>query len=242
MNHVFDGDSIEVQLADGTSAEVRLIGINAPEGDECHGDAARNALESLLDGSVLTLVTDGEERDQFERLLRYVYSDGVNANLEMVAGGDALALQSGHRLETTFVDAAAAATASGSGMWSRSACGNTGRIPDIGIARYEFDPAGRDSDNPNNEWVVVANRDSDPATLAEWILRDESTQHRFVFSDGFQLNPGDEVKIHSGCGTATTTDLYWCARDPVWSNGGDTIILQLPDGTIAAWEQYPGEF
>jgi competence protein ComEC len=112
----------------------------------------------------------------------------------------------------------------------------------VRIDRYEYDPAGSDTENANDEWVVLANRDKDTVMLGGWILRDESTQNRFVLPDGFRLSHGDEVKIHSGCGIATATDLYWCAADPVWSNGGDTIILQLPDGTIVAWEQFDGKF
>ena len=242
VSRIFDGDSLEVRHADGTSAEVRLLGINAPEGSECHGDPARGALESLLTDGEITLVTDEEQHDQFGRLLRYVYSDGVNANLEMVANGNAVALQSGHRLEPAFVDAAATAAASRRGLWSTTACGNAGRAPDVRIDRYEYDPAGSDTENANDEWVVLANRDKDTVMLGGWILRDESTQNRFVLPDGFRLSHGDEVKIHSGCGIATATDLYWCAADPVWSNGGDTIILQLPDGTIVAWEQFDGKF
>jgi micrococcal nuclease len=242
LTRVLDGDSIAVRLADGSPNEVRLIGINAPEGDECHGEAARTALSSTLGNNQLTLVADGAENDQFGRLLRYVYSGGVNANLEMVSSGHALAVQSGHRLEGVFVEAAIAAAVTGIGLWSPMACGDNPRLAAIEISEIEFDPPGRDSDNPNEEWVRIVNREDQPVDLSGWVLRDESTRHRLVLPDGLQLGPGGGLTIHSGCGTATATDLYWCATDPVWSNGGDTVILQLPDGTIVAWEQYAGDY
>ena len=241
LTRVLDGDSIAVRLADGSAAEVRLIGINAPEGDECHGEAARTALSALLGDKELTLVADGEDRDQFGRLLRYVYSDGVNANLEMVTSGHGLALQSGHRLENAFLAAGSTAATSGDGLWSPKACGDHPRIPEIEISDFEFDPPGRDADNRNQEWVRLANREDRAVDLSGWIIRDESTQHRFVLAEGLQLGPGEDITVRSGCGTASTTDVYWCATGPVWSNSGDTIILQLPDGTIVAWEQFPGD-
>ena len=237
-----DGDSIEVRRADGSSVEVRLIGINAPEGDECHGNAARSALEALLAGKEMTLISDDEDRDQFGRLLRYVYLDAVNANLVMAADGHALALQSGHRLEPAFVEAAVGAAAAGRGMWSPRACSDQQRIPEIEITDYVFDPAGRDADNLNDELVAFVNREDQSLDLGGWILRDESTKHRFVLPDGVRVAPDGELRIRSGCGAATPVDLYWCSADPVWSNGGDTIILQLPDGTVVAWEQFAGQF
>ena len=240
LTRVLDGDSIAVRRADGSEDEVRLIGINAPEGAECHGDAARLELESLLTGEELILVGD-EQDDQFGRLLRYVYSDGVHANLEMVSGGHALPLQSGHRLEGAFVDAAAAAATAGSGMWSSQACGSQTRIPLIEIADYVFDAAGPDAENPNGERVQFVNRDDRPVDLSGWIIRDESTRHRLVLPTGLELDSGSSITVFSGCGNATAADIYWCAG-PVWSNGGDTIILQLSDGTIVAWERYAGDF
>ncbi len=241
LRRVLDGDSIEVERYDGSFAEVRLIGINAPEGEECHGDAARNTLGSLLGGSELTLVGDEEDTDQFGRLLRYVFVDGVNANLALVVAGDALALQTGHGLEAEFVAAVDAAAAARLGMWSQSACGPPAPLPAAVIADYVFDPPGRDSERANDEWVQIT-MESDSTDMSGWILRDESTQNRFVFPPGFGLEMGQSVVVHSGCGSDTANDLYWCARDPIWSNGGDTIVLQLPDGTVIDWERYDGVF
>lgn len=238
--YVFDGDSIEVALPDGTSTEVRLIGINAPEGDECHGEDSKQALESLLANAKVTLATDDDETDQFGRLLRYVYAGNRNVNLALVESGAALALQTGHNLEPYFVAATDAAAADQRGMWSPDACGPQ-EAPPVAIADYVFDPPGLDSDRPNDEWVEII-VESGTADLSEWILRDESTQHRFEFPEGFTVGLGQSVTVHSGCGSDTAQDLFWCAGDPVWSNGGDTIILQSPNGTVVARERFPGEY
>ena len=239
---VFDGDSLDATLADGSAVEIRLLGINAPEGDECFGDQARSALDSLLGTSTLTLVADDEDTDQFGRLLRYVFADGVNVNLTMLAEGYALAVQTGHGDEAEFVAASDAAAAGGLGMWSADACGAAPAGSELTIADYVFDPRGRDADDPNGEWVAIANTAATPVDMTGWTLRDESTQNRYTFPAGFTLSGGADVQVHSGCGTDTAADLYWCAANPVWSNGGDTIILQHPSGAVAANERYAGSY
>ncbi|NNC76176.1 MAG: thermonuclease family protein, partial [Acidimicrobiia bacterium] len=86
---VLDGDSLEAEV-DGNDVEVRLLGINTPEGWECHGDAAKEAFVGLLADTEVTLVADpAVDQDQFDRLLRYVYLDGTNLNAEMVRRGHA---------------------------------------------------------------------------------------------------------------------------------------------------------
>ena len=242
LQHVFDGDSIEVSLSDGTRAEVRLTGINAPEGDECHGKSAKQALEELVGDTDLSIVTDTDEIDQFGRLLRYVYAGNQNVNLTLVAAGDALALQNGHGLEHEFLEAGDKAARDALGMWSPSACGSDGRPPRITLVDYVFDPPGRDTEQANAEWVEFRNEEAIAVAMGGWVLRDESTQHRFIFPDDTLLEPGQSLKVRSGCGTPSNGELFWCAPDPVWSNGGDTIILQLPSGTVVIGERFAGDF
>lgn len=240
--HVFDGDSFAASTAAGVEIEVRLLGINAPEGSECFGDQSRDALESWLSSGDVALVTDAETTDQFNRDLRYVYVNGLNINQEMIRTGHALVLQTEHTLDAAFIDTGDDAAESAVGMWAPDACGGDGPPPSVTIADYVFNPRGRDADNLNGEWVAIANEGSTALDMTTWILRDESTQNRFEFPAGFSLDPGDEVLVHSGCGTATTADLFWCTRDPVWSNGGDTVILLQGDGAVVAWKRYLGDF
>ena len=239
--HVFDGDSLLVAI-DGEEAEIRLLGINAPEGTECHGDKARSTLTQLLNGGVVTLVADDEDTDQVGRLLRYVFVDALNANLALLANGDAIALQGDHSAEADFVAISDAAAAARLGLWAADACGSTPPPTDIAIVDYEYNPDGRDEADKNGEWIAVANTGSDTVDMSRWILRDESTQHRFVFPDGFSLGPSQEVLVHTGCGDDDSSHLYWCAGDPVWSNGGDTILLQLEDGTVVSHDRFSGDF
>ncbi len=239
---VFDGDSLIVKLDDGSEAEVRLLGINAPEGSECHGDAARQTLQQLLESGPITLVSDTEESDQFDRLLRYIYIDDLNVNLAMIANGDAIVLQGDHSLDVDFVAIADAAAAASMGLWAPDACGDEAAPTAVAIVDYIYNPRGRDEDDLNGEWVAIANDGDQTVDVAGWTLRDESTQNRYQFPNGFSLNPGAEVLVHVGCGNDTATDLHWCAQDPVWSNGGDTAILQSPSGTVMSRQRYDGDY
>jgi hypothetical protein len=126
-------------------------------------------------------------------------------------------------------------------MWSVGACGSTA-VPRIEIADYEYDPSGRDAANANGEFVEIRNNEDLVVELGGWLVRDESSRHRFAFPENAKLDPNGSVIVRSGCGTPSAVEFFWCASDPVWSNGGDTVIVQLPDGTVAAWEQYAGDF
>jgi micrococcal nuclease len=109
VTRVVDGDTIEVEVtgrvdgpgageaAAGESYDVRLIGIDTPESVsprapvECFGREASSATATLLEGATVRLVKDVEERDGFDRLLRYVYLGAELANARLVANGYATA-------------------------------------------------------------------------------------------------------------------------------------------------------
>lgn len=88
---VIDGDTIEVRMA-GAEERVRYIGVNTPESDEpCYQEALNYNL-SLVQGKEVTLVQDKSERDQYGRLLRYVYVGKIFVNEELVKNGYAEAV------------------------------------------------------------------------------------------------------------------------------------------------------
>ena len=88
----------------------------------------------------------------------------------------------------------------------------------------------------------MANEGDATIDHAVWIVRDESSTHRYVFPNGVVLAPGDGLRLHTGCGVDTDRSLYWCADDAVWSNGGDTVIVQTPGGTVVDRLKYAGDF
>ena len=80
---VIDGDTIE--LKDGR--RVRYLGIDTPELGEDYGPEASARNRELVEGEVVELQRGNREQDEYGRLLRYVYVDGVFVNAELVAEG-----------------------------------------------------------------------------------------------------------------------------------------------------------
>jgi micrococcal nuclease len=87
---VHDGGTLTVLLG-GRHAKVRLIGIEAPEQDQSPwGEQAREALKSMVEEKTVRLETDVTKRDQYKRLLAYVYTAEIFVNAEMVRQGQAV--------------------------------------------------------------------------------------------------------------------------------------------------------
>jgi micrococcal nuclease len=84
---VIDGDTVVVIL-EGEEVRVRLVGIDTPELGECGFSEAAQALESLLMSGNLGLIDAGvDDRDRFNRLLRYLDVDGLDPGLELIRLG-----------------------------------------------------------------------------------------------------------------------------------------------------------
>lgn len=238
---ITDGDTLRV-LVDGVNEPLRLIGINAPEGGECMAAEAALRLGELMEGGAIRLESDVSDRDQFERLLRYVYVGDVFVNEALVREGLAIA----RRYEPDTARAAvlesaqAAAEADRVGMWASDACGaaTSGTI-EIGHIRY--DAEGNDNFDLNDEWVEFSNPGPAALDLTGWSVKDESASHRYYFPSGFSLGSGATVRLHTGCGDDTTAALYWCNQgSAVWNNSGDTVFVLDPNGNIVGTKPYSG--
>ena len=94
---VVDGDTFRAVI-DGEKVRVRIMGINSPESggfreEEDWGAEAKAYARKKLEGRTVHLFTDPGDPayDQYDRLLRYVDVDGVDAGLELVRRGLAIA-------------------------------------------------------------------------------------------------------------------------------------------------------
>jgi endonuclease YncB( thermonuclease family) len=235
---VIDGDTIEVETGTGVES-VRLIGINAPESDECFGDGSHRALELLLAGTTVTLEPGtSDDRDGFNRLLRYVIADETDLNAQQLRDGNAFVLQSEHDRLEAYVAIAAISAESGAGLWKADRCGGPPGGPLV-IAGFDANPPGPDDDPDAGEYVTISHAGDEPWDLGGWILRDESSIHRYEFPD-VDILPSEEYIVRTGCGTDRRYELFWCAGGPVWSNHGDTIILLDPAGNVVDHLTYRG--
>jgi micrococcal nuclease len=232
---VTDGDTNNVHFDDGTFEPLRFIGINSPEGGECMASEATTYLRNLTDGHQVGLVSDVSNRDQYERLLRYVYLGDLFLNEDLVRSGYAIArrYEPDSAMANILEAAQTDAQESRAGLWSPTACGPA-PMTAIQIVEVVYDAPGDDHRNLNGEWVVIVNRGNTPAELSGWSLKDESASHRFYFPSGFVLVPSSEVFIYSGCDDDSVGSLYWCnTGSAVWNNSGDTAFLVDPNGNIA---------
>lgn len=135
LEWVIDGDTIDVITDDGREERVRLTGIDTPEMardatadrperiGECFGEEARQFVVALLPvGTPLRLERDVVSRDDFGRLLAYVYrsSDGIFVNYEIIRQGYAqpLTIPPNVTFSDLMVDAARAAESDDVGLWS----------------------------------------------------------------------------------------------------------------------------
>ena len=84
---VIDGDTIELE----GGRRVRYLGIDTPESGEYYADEATARNIELVEGKIVELQSGKRDEDEYGRLLRYVYVDGIFVNAELVAQGYATA-------------------------------------------------------------------------------------------------------------------------------------------------------
>lgn len=103
--------------------------------------------------------------------------------------------------------------------------------PDVRIAEWcsDFIAAGSEDSDPTYEHVCVQNHDTVAADLTNWSIQD-LIGHSYTFPE-FSLNPATHVRVHTGSGENTATDLYWGRGSAVWNNEGDTVFLYDSSGS-----------
>jgi len=238
---VTDGDTVDITLPDGSRETVRLIGVNSPERGECWASEATRVLEALIpQGDEIGMTVDESDRDQFGRMLRYLWVGSMSVNEELVRRGAAIARR--YPPDTALADRLDAAqeeaeTAS-RGMWASDACGEAAD-GDLVIVELRYDAEGDDSQNLNDEWIRIRNDGTRAVDLTGWGIKDESASNRFSFTSGFTLSPDAEVTVFSGCGDDTAAALYWCSSgSAIWNNSGDTAFITDPSGNTHTSQSY----
>lgn len=112
VTKIIDGDTV---IADGES--IRLLGIDADErGYPCY-TSAKQRIEQLILGKEVYLEADAEDKDQYERYLRYIFLNDTNVNLQLVQEGFAVARFSpdNTKYKTEILDAEQAARTNSTG-------------------------------------------------------------------------------------------------------------------------------
>lgn len=121
-----DGDTIIVDM-NGKQEKIRMIGVDTPETHDprktvqCFGQAAAGFTKQTLEGKVVRLESDSlsTNRDRYDRLLRYVYTqDGVLFNEDLIKNGYGFAYTSfPFTKKDQFLAGEKAAQATKAGLW-----------------------------------------------------------------------------------------------------------------------------
>lgn len=102
----------------------------------------------------------------------------------------------------------------------------------------QFDSPGDDSKNKSEEYVCLRNGGDQSIRMQGWTLKDEYGW-TYILPE-FTLDPGATVKIRTGCGQNTATDLYWCheGATAIWNNDGDIVFLYDLEGNLVTKHAY----
>ncbi len=240
VDRVGDGDSIDV-VVDGEEIELRLEGYNAPElfaadpdgGPDvrtCNGLSARDAAERILrDAGPVELVITGEDR--FGRTLGDLLIDGDPLVDRLISDGHGLATGDDPTRRRAMIEAAGA----GRGVWG-DGCGKP-LVDGLAIGQIQVDAPGDDRDNLTEEYVEIVNLGAAAVDLEGWVLRDDTTSHRFALEG--RLDAGERLTVITGGPqgeSAAVAGTYHLDEPfPVWSNSWETVILLDPDGVFTDW-------
>ncbi|MEH0557325.1 lamin tail domain-containing protein [Streptomyces sp. B21-101] len=111
--------------------------------------------------------------------------------------------------------------------------------PVVEISKVQYDSPGRDNRSNrslNSEWVELTNATRNAVNLDGWTLKDVSG-HTYTF-EHYRLSGRATVRIHTGEGRDTRTDLYQDRRAYVWNNDHDTATLRNDHGRFVDDESW----
>ncbi|MFE9552178.1 lamin tail domain-containing protein [Streptomyces sp. NPDC006692] len=97
----------------------------------------------------------------------------------------------------------------------------------VTFGAIQYDSPGKDDGSQrslNAEWVTVTNTGRSSVNLKGWTLSDRS-HHVYTFG-AFTLGGHNSVRVHTGIGRNTRSDVYQDRRAYVWNNTGDTATLR----------------
>ncbi|MFB7454677.1 lamin tail domain-containing protein [Streptomyces sp. NPDC056194] len=117
--------------------------------------------------------------------------------------------------------------------------GDRHRTPRVEISSVQADSPGRDTRSNrslNAEWIEITNDSRRAVDLDGWTLEDEDG-HTYRFED-FRLAGRSTVRIHTGEGRDSRTDLYQDRRNYVWDNRSDTATLRDDRGRVVDTESW----
>lgn len=230
VKKVLDGDTIE--LSD--NQKVRLLGINAPETKESHYQDSRNRLVELVENKSVRFEYGPEDKDLYDRLLRYVFVKSTFVNLQLVKEGYATVylLDADEKYYLEFKTAEKNAKENKLVIWGVS---ENERC--LVLVTLHYDASGNDNENLNDEHATFKNNCDYPISMKGWEIKDSGT-NIYNFKN-FAIDGSSSFTIFSGKGADTKSKLYWSSTRAIWNNNGDTLYLRDNNGGLVLSYSYP---
>ncbi len=135
------------------------------------------------------------------RPVRHVFIDSTNLNISTQLVNEGLGLAVSYDFEpdyrSEYFDASEAAQIAEVGLWEPGVCGGASQAPDIELT-VNYDAAGDDANNLNDEYIQIRNNKSGAIDLSGWSVRssarlDETTK---VIPDGSSVAAGQTFRIY----------------------------------------------
>lgn len=106
------------------------------------------------------------------------------------------------------------------------------------VASVSPETPGGPRENLADERVVFRNAGGDWLDISGWRVEDEA-DHSYVFSDGTELAPGQELSLRTGDGEDDTWNRYWGRSSQVWNDDGDVVFVSDEDDELVLEYAYP---
>ena len=221
-----DGDTFEVAIADpprGMRAKekVRLMGIDTPERDEPLFAEARAHVERRAGAGPVYLAFDFRRRDQFDRLLAFVYlPDGTLLNAELIETGLAVVYRGDDLMYflSEFEDLEREARSRELGVWRGTSA--------AGVIIVDIRNQSRD------EHVLLRNDGSAAVDISGWRIWDDDGDVLTIPSQ-MMLAPGETLAVGSGTGCVDTHHpCLQVSTKNIWGNPGDVACLEDRSGSV----------
>ncbi len=216
--HTADGDTMDVDIdGDGTSVpkRIRVTGINTRElknyshdnskiRGECHGVAATIRGRELLNGQRVRITARDARSQSGDRLRRSIayHKDGKWHDYGTTLIRESLAFPHSNGSEWSwnkeYLTLAKQVAKDKKGVWSPTACG-VGPDPDAQLSVAL---------NNADEVVTITNKGTKPVPLGGWGIGD-SYPRRFILPGATSIPAGGSIRVHTGSGRNTDTDIYW---------------------------------
>ncbi|HUU76664.1 MAG TPA: thermonuclease family protein [Methanoregulaceae archaeon] len=266
VTRVVDGDTVVVEFPGGTEEKIRIVGVDTPEttpsenipgeypgiDDPAYlalwGENAKEFTSLYLEDREIAIEFDEKAgiRDQYDRLLAYVIlPDGTDFGALLVSEGLAR-VYTGETFskKSSYLALETAARIENTGLWNYSSpiLPPAAPVPidtpgqGVFIAAVNYDAAGDDRENLNDEYLIIANAGPGAEKLSGWSVSGP-TQVTFTFGP-LQLMAGGQLTLHTGTGISTGSDVYRNLTTPALNNRGGILHLLDQEGQVVSLFQW----